>query len=232
MHAVCRLAGWAAIRAGVAPGAKLAFVDGGEVGKKDLSTPDYLPSIFETMRLVSGQSRAGRAMAMALCSGARPRLAPSPSAPLPSPRGPRPMAASPIANTPRPRRCAAHPGKSVQAGARVTSNSWGKDEVTYEQDCANVDAYLRATPDLLAVFSAGNEGGKLGLLGTTGSTTSPGVCKNVLSVGGTEVRGRGRRRRALLRRGTAASGGRARLLARWLGVVRVRRAGFKTAWST
>jgi hypothetical protein len=79
---------------------------------------------------------------------------------------------------------------TLQVGVRVTSNSWGASErYQYgEPDCYLWDAYGWEQQDMLHVFAAGNEGSLQALKRTSGTASSPATCKNVLSVGATEVR--------------------------------------------
>jgi subtilisin-like proprotein convertase family protein len=77
---------------------------------------------------------------------------------------------------------------SYNAGARITSNSWGSSVAgAYTADSQAYDAFTRDASTTLAgnqqmlhIFAAGNDG--------SGSTTvgSPGTAKNVLTVGATE----------------------------------------------
>ena len=75
------------------------------------------------------------------------------------------------------------------AGARIASNSWGADSAgTYDSEAQTYDALVRdvdvdstnGTQDMLQVFAAGNAGNGAYSIGT------PGVAKNVLTVGASE----------------------------------------------
>jgi len=66
-------------------------------------------------------------------------------------------------------------------GASLTSNSWGSPEGIYDIYCYDSDRYTWEYPNFLPVFAAGNYGEK-GFF----SVSSPGVAKNVLSVGATK----------------------------------------------
>jgi PGF-pre-PGF domain-containing protein len=69
-------------------------------------------------------------------------------------------------------------------GARIHSNSWGSDEVSeygvYSSESRTVDEFMWDNPDMLIVFSAGNEGNN-----GNGTVTPPGTAKNCLAVGAT-----------------------------------------------
>ncbi len=76
---------------------------------------------------------------------------------------------------------------SFNAGAAITSNSWGRSYSGYGADAQAYDALTRdalATTDgnqqMLHIFSAGNNGPNAGSIG------SPATAKNVLAVGATE----------------------------------------------
>jgi len=64
-------------------------------------------------------------------------------------------------------------------GARIHTNSWGGGVNTYNEYCADVDAFMWDHPDFLLVFAAGNWGP------SSGSITYPGTAKNCLTVGAT-----------------------------------------------
>jgi subtilisin family serine protease len=71
-------------------------------------------------------------------------------------------------------------------GARIHSNSWGRDsQGGYDSMARQVDTYLYDKPDLLAVFAAGNSGADMNKDGVIDekSVGSPATAKNVLSVG-------------------------------------------------
>lgn len=66
------------------------------------------------------------------------------------------------------------------AGARIMSNSWGSPDGAYSDYAADTDRFAWDHKDYLAVFAAGNYGND-----RTGEMTiaSPGVAKNILTVG-------------------------------------------------
>jgi hypothetical protein len=67
---------------------------------------------------------------------------------------------------------------SQNCGAYVHSASWGADSFgAYDQDARNTDMFLRKNRFFLPVFAVGNTGPSRGTAG------SPGVAKNVLTVG-------------------------------------------------
>lgn len=69
------------------------------------------------------------------------------------------------------------------AGARVHSNSWGTPGMgSYTSKALDVDQFMVENPDFLFVVAAGNDGRS----GYT-SIHSPGVCKNALTVGASDV---------------------------------------------
>ncbi len=68
-----------------------------------------------------------------------------------------------------------------QANSRIHSNSWGGGS-WYDTMCIDVDRYLYEFPDNLLVFAGGNSGGY-----GKHSIVSPGLSKNVLTVGATET---------------------------------------------
>jgi serine protease AprX len=76
------------------------------------------------------------------------------------------------------------------AGARVHTNSWGSPRSAgeYSADARAVDEFTWSHPDLLLVFSAGNDGTDTDSDGVidTGSVSSPGTAKNCLTVGAGE----------------------------------------------
>jgi len=65
-----------------------------------------------------------------------------------------------------------------QAGARISSNSWGADDNVYDLYASSMDAFVHAHDDLLVLVAAGNEGAK-------GEYTvgTPATAKNILAVG-------------------------------------------------
>ena len=71
-------------------------------------------------------------------------------------------------------------------GARIHSNSWGRDtQGGYDAMARQVDTYLYDKPDFLAVFAAGNSGADMNKDGVIDekSVGSPATAKNVMSVG-------------------------------------------------
>lgn len=71
--------------------------------------------------------------------------------------------------------------KGYQEGARISSNSWGASTYgAYDFTASVVDNYIWNHKDYLVLFAAGNEGPYRDSIG------SPGVAKNILSVGATE----------------------------------------------
>lgn len=78
--------------------------------------------------------------------------------------------------------------QSYTAGARVHSNSWGSDSLgDYTADDANADDFMWSHRDMLLVYSAGNSGTDSGDGDVDpDSIGSPGVAKNVLTVGASE----------------------------------------------
>jgi len=67
--------------------------------------------------------------------------------------------------------------QAFEAGARVHSNSWGNEENVYSAHARDVDNFLFKNPDMVIVFSAGNDGPATGTLG------EPATAKNCISVG-------------------------------------------------
>jgi serine protease AprX len=75
-------------------------------------------------------------------------------------------------------------------GARIHSNSWGGGEAgAYDDQCYDLDEFVRENPDFLVIVAAGNDG-KHSSSGTKGidqgNITSPGTAKNCLTVGASE----------------------------------------------
>jgi subtilisin family serine protease len=70
-------------------------------------------------------------------------------------------------------------------GARISSNSWGSPDGEYGSYCRELDQFAGDWEDFLILFAAGN-------YGETGWNTvsSPGVSKNVLTVGSTKTSAR------------------------------------------
>ncbi|KAL0234566.1 hypothetical protein PCE1_001602 [Barthelona sp. PCE] len=65
-----------------------------------------------------------------------------------------------------------------KAGSRIFSNSWSSQVNEYTVSTRDIDLFVFLRPDAVVVFSAGNYG-KAGLA----SVSSPGLAKNVISVG-------------------------------------------------
>lgn len=61
-----------------------------------------------------------------------------------------------------------------EAGARVSTHSWGSTQNGYTTDARNVDSFMVAFPDSLVLFAAGNDGFSVG----AGSVGSPSTNKN------------------------------------------------------
>jgi len=66
---------------------------------------------------------------------------------------------------------------AYNAGARIHTNSWGTETNTYTSHASQVDRFSWDHPDMLFTISAGNNGPGAGTVG------SPGVAKNVVTVG-------------------------------------------------
>lgn len=75
----------------------------------------------------------------------------------------------------------------AQAGAIISSHSWGTEDWGYGGMSYRYDAYTWAEQDKLLVFAAGNSGTAVHAAFSVGNVGSPGNCKNVLTVGATEV---------------------------------------------
>ena len=75
-------------------------------------------------------------------------------------------------------------------GARIHSNSWGspRNLGAYDSFANQVDEFIWTHPDMLVVFAAGNSGEDKNKDGRidSGSVSSPGTAKNVLTVGASE----------------------------------------------
>lgn len=77
--------------------------------------------------------------------------------------------------------------KAYDAGARIHTNSWGSPQSlgAYDGFAQQVDEFTFGNPDMLVIFAAGNSGedsdgdGRI----DSGSISSPGTAKNVLTVG-------------------------------------------------
>ena len=67
------------------------------------------------------------------------------------------------------------------AGARVHTNSWGAATDTYTEDSSQVDRFMWDHPDILFLFSNGNNGPDPGTVG------APASAKNVVAVGMVET---------------------------------------------
>jgi subtilisin family serine protease len=65
-----------------------------------------------------------------------------------------------------------------EAGARISSNSWGSSENDYDLYASSLDSFVHAHDDLLVLVAAGNDG-------TNGEYTvgTPATAKNILAVG-------------------------------------------------
>jgi serine protease AprX len=78
--------------------------------------------------------------------------------------------------------------EAVSAGAHTVNNSWGtrKAPSEYTADSWAVDEFVREHPDVVLVFSAGNEASDAGGMFVTTNAytvTPPGTAKNVITVG-------------------------------------------------
>lgn len=76
--------------------------------------------------------------------------------------------------------------RAYQDGARIHSNSWGRDaNGRYDATAREVDVYMFENQDFLAVFAAGNSGKDLDKDGVIdeGTLGSPASAKNTLTVG-------------------------------------------------
>jgi serine protease AprX len=71
---------------------------------------------------------------------------------------------------------------AFNAGARISTNSWGSRRNLYDSMAQNVDAFTSANPTFMVLFAAGNSGYDTDL-GTVGT---PGTCKNCLTVGASQ----------------------------------------------
>lgn len=80
--------------------------------------------------------------------------------------------------------------KANDAGARIHTNSWGspKNLGVYDAMAAQADDYMWNNQEFLVVFAAGNSGVDLDKNGVIdpGSVSTPGLAKNVLTVGASE----------------------------------------------
>lgn len=79
--------------------------------------------------------------------------------------------------------------QAYTAGARVHTNSWGARVAgVYNQNAREVDEFMWANPDMLILFSAGNEGVDTDANGVIDldSIGSPGTAKNCVTVGASE----------------------------------------------
>jgi hypothetical protein len=68
---------------------------------------------------------------------------------------------------------------ALQAGARVSSNSWGGGNYGYDAFSSSLDQFTVDHDDMLIVFAAGNDGPGAYTVGT------PALAKNTLAVGAT-----------------------------------------------
>ncbi|MBL8314107.1 MAG: S8 family serine peptidase [Rubrivivax sp.] len=76
-------------------------------------------------------------------------------------------------------------------GARIHSNSWGGGEAgAYDEQCRQFDDFVWRRKDMCFVIAAGNDGSDADGDGqiNPGSVTSPGTCKNGITVGACENR--------------------------------------------
>ena len=74
-------------------------------------------------------------------------------------------------------------------GARIHSNSWGGGEAgAYDDQCRQFDDFVWRRKDMCFVIAAGNDGSDADGDGAInpGSVTSPGTCKNAITVGACE----------------------------------------------
>ena len=81
-------------------------------------------------------------------------------------------------------------GDAYDAGARIHTNSWGSDtKGKYEEYSFYVDKFAWEHPDMLILFSAGNQGEDLDYDGVVDpdSINSPATAKNCLTVGASET---------------------------------------------
>jgi serine protease AprX len=79
--------------------------------------------------------------------------------------------------------------QAYDAGARIHSNSWGSSDYgDYTQDSVYVDIFMWNNPDMLIIFSAGNDGTDSNGNGVVDSDSigSPATAKNTLTVGASE----------------------------------------------
>ncbi|GLC44467.1 hypothetical protein PLESTM_001603100 [Pleodorina starrii] len=67
-----------------------------------------------------------------------------------------------------------------QAGAFITSDSWGSDGAGYETQSQSFDRFLWENPDFISLLSAGNEGARSMARFTV---AAPSLAKNVVAVG-------------------------------------------------
>jgi len=70
-------------------------------------------------------------------------------------------------------------GDAYNDNARIHTNSWGSTENAYDSMAVATDSFMWQHPDFLIIFAAGNSGPNASTCGT------PGVAKNVLTVGAT-----------------------------------------------
>src|SRR5207344_2534780 len=82
--------------------------------------------------------------------------------------------------------------QAYRAGARIHTNSWGNSSPElaglYSERATVVDEFVWTHPDMLVLFSAGNEGVDKDAGGVidTDSVGPPGTAKNCLTVGASE----------------------------------------------
>jgi hypothetical protein len=70
---------------------------------------------------------------------------------------------------------------AFNAGARFHTNSWGSSTSDYTSTSSQVDRFAWDHPDMLFLFSAGNDGPD------AGTVTAPATAKNILAVGMTQT---------------------------------------------
>lgn len=68
-----------------------------------------------------------------------------------------------------------------EATAHIYSNSWGSSDGVYGSECFDTDEFAYENEHVLSLFAAGNDG-----LSGFYSISSPGISKNILSVGATK----------------------------------------------
>jgi hypothetical protein len=68
--------------------------------------------------------------------------------------------------------------KAYELGSRISSNSWGGENVDYSTECRQIDDFVWKNPDFIIAYAAGNAGDK-----GYGSVGAPANAKNIISVG-------------------------------------------------